>query len=228
MQKTISSVVLALVLALVLACAAFGAVPVTIESNRAHAASGSFGCTVSGATVATPSIITCAAAHNLADGDLVQITGVGGTTTVNTTGYAKVTSVGSATTFGLYSDAALATGVTGTGSYTSGGKVVGPLADISGFTTTADFTLRLVINGLTAAKNAVVCIQDSVDGFVSDTVTLACVNPSGAVASGASIDFTWRKYQLPSARFGVTAGRLRVNIQSIDGSATATTSLYIQ
>lgn len=221
MKKTILSVVLALVFATF----AFAALPVTIESVRAHAAAGSFGCTVSGASVATPSVITCAAAHNLIDGDQVQITGIVGTTTDNVTGFAKVTGQ-SATTFALYSDVALATGVTGTGAYSSGGKVAGPLADVS--TLTGDFTLRLQINVLTAAKNAVVCIQDSADGFVSDIVTLACVNPSGAVTAGASQDFTWRKYQLPSARLGVTNGRLRLNIQAIDGSASVSTSLFIQ
>lgn len=207
-----------------LVCTSFAAVPVVMESSRAHAAAGNFGCTVNAASVATPSVIGCTAAHGLVDGDQVQITAVGGTTTVNVTGYAKVTGQ-SATTFALYSDAALATGVTGTGSYTSGGKV-SIAQDVSALT--GDFTVRVTITALTAAKNAVVCIQDSADGFASDIVTLACANPSGAVVAGAPVTYSWRKYQLPSARVGVTNGRLRLNIQAIDGSASVSTSFTLE
>ena len=209
---------------LLLAVPSFAAAPVVIEASRAHAAAGNFGCTVSGATVATPSVITCSAAHGLIDGDQIQVTGVGGTTTVNTTGYAKITGY-STTTFGLYSDAALSSGVTGTGSYTSGGKV-SIAQDISGLSN--DFSVRLIITALTAAKNAVVCIQDSADGYASDIVTLACVNPSGFTGTSTPLHFVWRKYQLPSLRLGVTNGRLRVNVQAIDGSASVSTSLSIE
>lgn len=206
------------------ALSAFGATPVVLESARAHAAAGNFGCTVTGATVATPSVITCSAAHGLVDGDQIQVTGIVGTTTDNVTGFAKVTGQ-SASTFALYSDVALSAGVTGTGAYSSGGKV-SIAQDISGLS--GDFTARLVINGLTAAKNAVVCLQDSADGFVADIVTLACTNVSGAIAAGTAQSFTWRKYQVPSLRLGVTNGRLRVNVQQIDGSATVTTSAFIE
>lgn len=209
-----------------LACASFAG-NTYIEQGRAHAAAGAFGCTVSGATVATPSVITCSAAHGLIDGDQVQVTGIGGTTTDNTTAYVKVTGY-STTTFALYQDAGLTTGVTGTGSYTSGGKV-SIAKDVSGLT--GDFTAHIGINGMTPAKNSVVCLQDSADGFVNDVVNLWCVNVQGGSSSGFNVPVIWytqRLYQMPSARLGVTNARFRLSVQSLDSGATVTTSLYIE
>ncbi|MGB8648865.1 MAG: hypothetical protein WCF84_26750 [Anaerolineae bacterium] len=76
---------------------------------------------VSGATNATPIVITCAT-HGLADGDPVTIASVGGNTNANGNYYAKVTGY-STTTFGVYSDKALTTPVAGNSNYTSGGTV---------------------------------------------------------------------------------------------------------
>lgn len=73
--------------------------------------------TITGATNATPIVIT-AAAHGLVDGDVVTISGVGGNTAANGTFYVDQLS---ASTFALYSNAALSTGVAGNGAYTSGG-----------------------------------------------------------------------------------------------------------
>lgn len=227
MNKTFRSIfgnfaAFALVFALltVLAFASFGATP--IESARAHTAAGSFGCTVSGATVATPSVITCSAAHKLVDGDQIQIINVGGTTTVNTTGYAKVTGY-SATTFGFYSDAALSTGVTGTGSYTSGGTVSAAF-DVSSIT--GDWSIRLRLEGLTAGKKVLLALQDSVDGFATSTV-LGVINVTGTGTQPFQ-EYVWRSYQLPSARVGVSNGRLRLTVQSIDSATTATTSWFFE
>lgn len=76
--------------------------------------------TVSGATNATPIVVTTAQPHNLADGDTVTIASVGGNTNANGTHYVDVAS---ATTFAIYSDAALSTGIAGNGLYTSDGTV---------------------------------------------------------------------------------------------------------
>lgn len=209
-----------------LACASFAG-NTYIEQGRAHAAAGAFGCTVSGATVATPSVITCSAAHGLIDGDQVQVTGIGGTTTDNTTAYVKVTGY-STTTFALYQDSGLSTGVTGTGTYTSGGKV-SIAKDVSGLS--GDFTARIGFNGLTPAKNASVCLQDSADGFVNDIVSLWCVNLQGGSSSGFNVPPIWytkRFYEIPSARLGVTNARFRLYVQSLDSGATVTTSLFIE
>lgn len=76
---------------------------------------------VSGATNATPIVITCTN-HGLSDGDPVTISGVGGNTNANGNYYAKETGY-SNTTFALYSDFALTTPVAGNSNYTSGGAV---------------------------------------------------------------------------------------------------------
>lgn len=198
-----------------------------VEQIRQHSAAGSFGGTVSGATNATPIVITTSAAHGLIDGDQVQVTGVGGNTAANTTGYAKVTGY-SGTTFALYQDAGLSTAVAGNGAYTSGGAV-SKVQDISGLS--GDFTLRLNINGLTAGKNAVVCVQDSADGFVSDIKTLWTENVAGGQGSAFYVpvnSFSVRAYQLPSLRIGVANARLRLFVQELDGGATVTTTLVIE
>jgi hypothetical protein len=225
MKNTFRTFVFIAVLS-VLARASFAA-NTYIEQVRAHAAAGSFGCTVSSVSTANPGVVTCSAAHGLIDGDQIQITGVGGATQANVTGYAKVTGQ-SSTTFALYSDAALSTGVNVTGTYTSGGKV-SKAQDISGLA--GDFTFRIGITGLTAGKNAAVCVQDSADGFVSDIVTLWCVGAQGGSGGGsvnAPIWYTKRAYGVPSARLGVSNARLRLFVQSLDSGATVTTSLVIE
>jgi hypothetical protein len=197
-----------------------------VETVRAHTAAGAFGCTVSGATVATPSVITCTAAHGLIDGE-VQITGIVGTTTDNTTAYVKVTGY-STTTFALYVDSGFVTGVTGTGAYSSGGKV-SIAKDVS--TLSGDFTLRVNINGLTATKNVVACVQDSTDGFVADIVNLWCVGLQGGSSTGfyvPAISHSTRMYQVPSARIGVANARMRLNVSTLDIGATLTVSWFIE
>jgi hypothetical protein len=74
---------------------------------------------VSGATVADPSVITTTTDHGLVTGDVVTIAAVGGTTTVNGT---WVVTVISSTTFSVP--------IAGVGAYTSGGTVT-PLGAIN-------------------------------------------------------------------------------------------------
>lgn len=223
-MKNIMSVV---ALAIAFSFSTFAAVPFTVEAGRTHTATGQFGCTVSGATVATPSVITCAAVHGLADGDAVQITGIVGTTTDNVKGYAKVTGQ-STTTFALYSDVNLSTGVTGTGAYSSGGVVTMayPVATLTG-----DFTLHFRLNSLTAAKHITYVIQESQDGFVSDIRALKVLDFLGGTAgnnSNPDTDFTFRAYQMPSNRFGTANTTIRLNVQNVDGSTTAVSSFYVE
>lgn len=78
--------------------------------------------TVTGATNASPIVITSSAAHGLSDGDRVGHVDVVGNTAANVEGYAKVTGYG-ATTYGFYSDSALTLPIAGNGAYTSGGLI---------------------------------------------------------------------------------------------------------
>ena len=195
-----------------------------VEQGTTHSAVGGLGCVVNAASVATPSVVGCVAAHNLIDGDQVQITGIGGTTTDNTLAYVKVSNQ-STTTMALYSDAGLTTGITGTGAYTSGGQVA-KAKDVS--TLTGDYTLKLAITSMTAAQNAVVCIQGSTDGFVASLVTLECANMTGPVSANAPVWYSWRSYQVPYFVLGTVNARLRVAITGITGGSVTTTLLIEQ
>lgn len=77
--------------------------------------------TVTGATNATPIVITTSAAHGLDNGMPVFIASVGGNTNANGSYYAKKLT---STTFELYTDSGLTTGRAGNGAYTSGGTTI--------------------------------------------------------------------------------------------------------
>jgi hypothetical protein len=162
--------------------------------------------------------------HRLADGDPIQITGVGGTTTVNTVGYAKVTGQ-STTTFAFYSDAALSAGITGTGSYTSGGAVSFAY-DISGITT--DWTLRFIVESLTSTKKVLVAVEESADGFVADIRQILLVNVQGPITPVAPAQYSVRSYERPSARFGVSNARLRVKLLTADSPVSLISSTWVE
>jgi hypothetical protein len=199
-----------------------------IESARTHSAVGAFGGTITSATVGTLSTLSCAAAHNLLTGDQVQITGVGGTTSVNGLGYAFVWTP---TTFSLFSDPAVTIPVPGVGTYTSGGQV-SMAYDVSTWTN-PDFTLRVYVHALTNPSQsspfrALVSVQESVDGFVSDIRTLSTIDVAGPHAAGSAARvFTWRAYELPENRVGITNARLRLFVQALDSGTSATLSLEI-
>jgi hypothetical protein len=78
--------------------------------------------TITGATNASPIVITTSAAHGFVDADPVNVGTVGSNTNANGILYAKRTGY-SDTTFALYEDAGLTTPRAGNGAYTSGGKV---------------------------------------------------------------------------------------------------------
>jgi hypothetical protein len=76
--------------------------------------------TVTGATAATPIVITTSASGALSNGQSVQIAGVGGVLGANGTFFAKTTGFGN-TQFALYSDPNLTVPVKGTGAFSGGG-----------------------------------------------------------------------------------------------------------
>ena len=107
------------------------------------------------------------------------------------------------------------------------------VTDISALT--GNYVVRLRVETLTAAKNVVLCIQDSADGFVSDIVTLACANVAGPVVATVPVAYTWSQYQLPSFRLGngtagagVTNARVRLYVTQIDGSGSVKASLFLE
>jgi hypothetical protein len=199
-----------------------------LETSRTHTVVGSFGQiggAITGATNATPIVVTTTSAHGLIDGDPIQITGVGGNTNANVQGFAKRTSY-TGSTFGLYSDQALTQAVAGNSGYTSGGAVSQALR-IDGIS--GDFTLRLRVESLTAAKRVQIGIQDSVDGFVNDIVTRGTIDLQGAILTSAMRDgLSLRKYDIPGMRFGTASAIIRLYILQIDSATTAVTTCWFE
>jgi hypothetical protein len=212
MNRFLVSVVLAL--SLVYTCPASN-LPVNIETNRTHSATGAFGGTVTAATNASPIVITTAAAHSFASTDQVQVTGIAGNTNANTLAYVNVLT---STTFALYSDVNLSLPIAGNASYTSGGKVT---------ETGSDFTAYITITGASGGRS-MPCLQDSTDGFVNDILTVACADVSGPVNVGTEVKYSWRAYQVPSLRAGVLNARMRVAVISQDGGASVTVNAALR
>ena len=198
--------------------------PTIINKTRSYTAIGQVygGGAVTGATNATPIVVTTTTASGLVAGDSVQITGVVTNTAANGVFFVNPLTT---TTFQLFSNAALTTGVAGNGVYASGGalSLATSIAGVSG-----DWGLRLRVDALAAGTNCVIAFQDSVDGFVSDIRTIATAGFTGAnyQFSTVSPNFTstdtsraWRKYDLAAARFGVANAAIRVYVQEYDSGA---------
>lgn len=123
--------------------------------------------TVTGATNATPIVLSFGHELALSDGMQVTVANVGGTTNANGTRYVKRLS---ATTFSLYTDSSLTTAVAGNGAYTSGGTVV--VAGTSG--------VRTVYTGCQAVN-----FTDSTADFAQADY-IACAITSGSTQSTGS------------------------------------------
>ena len=148
---------------------------------------------VSGATNATPIVISTSKASGVSDGSQVTLAGVGGNTAANGTFYAKTTGYTS-TTFALYSDADLITPVAGNSAYTSGGTVL------------AGSTLRTLINEAAADLGRSCFAVPDAGGTLSwssgvRTMPLASIVPTvsgdiffairGAYLTGSSTALKW-------------------------------------
>jgi hypothetical protein len=194
---------------------------VYVESGRTHTAVGAFGGAATAATNATPIVVTFAAAHGLVDGDQVQGSGFATNTAANALVFAKVTGF-SATTIGLYSDAALTIPVAGNGATSAG--TVNIAYDISGLT--GDVTVSLKAENQTAAKGCLIHIRDSVDGFVTAR-TIMVMDIKGAFPVGGKT-MSMRGYEMPQARFGVASATIQVFVAQIDGGNSVALTLSLQ
>lgn len=90
--------------------------------------------------------------------------------------------------------------------------------DISGLS--AKCGVHIKVDKLTAAKGAVLYIQDSADNFSSDVRTLATWNVIGEVKPEAPREKDWHEFEVPNVRFGVSSAKMRVGVLSIDGSGS--------
>jgi len=203
------------------------AAPTMIEQSRSHTVVGAFGASgttgglcVGGAitalTNATPSVFTTTTAHGLLVNDWVQVQGITTDTAVN--GSVQVSAVGTTTTFSI---ATAGTGTAGNLSASSASQAF-PVSSYTG-----DWTLRLRLESLTAAKNVEIAIEDSVDGIT--WITRFAKNGHGSVVTSAMQDFiVLRKYDYPMLRIGTASAVLRLNILAIDAATTAVTTFWIE
>lgn len=202
------------------------AAPTMLEVSRTHTVTGAFGaagttggnCTGGAITAITntaPSVFTATSAHGLIVGDYIQVQGVTTDTAVN--GNVQVSAISGLT----FSIATAGIGTAGNLAASSASQAL-PISSVTG-----DWTLRLRIESLTAAKNIEVAFEDSVDG--ATWITRYARNIKGAVVTGAMIDLiTIRKYDYPMLRFGTASAVLRLNVLAIDSSATAVITAWYE
>lgn len=155
-----------------------GATPVnyasdTIKDALGRASGLTVGKTITGATNATPIVIT-ATSHGYSNGDWVAIWNVGGNTNAN--GIFKVANV-TTNTFEL-TDPITGANIAGSGSYTSGGIAL----SLDAYTFLADLTgtWNVAQTSALSSKTATLGVMDSADSVFA------------SVASGAACDFIIR------------------------------------
>lgn len=169
--------------------------------------------TVSGATNATPIVVTTTAAHGMIPGNRVEISGVGGNTAAN--GTFVVIAVGTSTTFSL-GDTTNGSSVAGNGAYTSGGTVTPQSVNVfvskdGGAPTTGAGTLTHIGRGpfniahtpdvnqlraLTAITSTTsvagaTAVTVANGGINSSTYGLWSYTPTAAETNAASVSFTF-------------------------------------
>lgn len=83
-----------------------------------------------------------------------------------------------------------------------------------------DWTVRVFLDRLTPNKNAVIQIQDSLDGFASDVRTLRTISVAAVTNLTPHEIQPSRRYELPNSKFGVVGATARVFVQQIDAGAT--------
>src|SRR5690606_24199992 len=88
----------------------------------------------------------------------------------------------------------------------SSASIASPVIDIAGVT--SDFSLRLQVKG-PAQGQALLSLQCSTEGFVTQVRTLAVVHLTG----DAPTELTWRAYQLPVSQFGHAGAKLRFLVE---------------
>lgn len=106
----------------------------------------------------------------------------------------------------------------------STGAITGS-ADISAIS--GDFTIKLRIAGLTAAKSVTIALEDSVNAF-SAVRTQWVKQFTGAISEAADLVVSISKRELPHFRAGTASAVCRFNILVIDGSASVDSYGWIE
>lgn len=108
---------------------------------------------------------------------------------------------------------------TGVQTVTATGAVTGTL-DTSGFS--GDYTIKVRVASLSSASGtpaAIIAIQDTANASAfSDAVDVGVFHVKSTVRAASDQVFTFRQYQVPNTRYGVTNAKLRINVLSLSGT----------
>ncbi|SRR6266545_3678214 len=102
---------------------------------------------------------------------------------------------------------------------------VGSGVDVSGFI--GDWTLKIRVSKLTAAKNVRFQFTDSVDAFTNKGAghTLCF---SGGVDAAADVVRSITRYNAPTLRMGVASAVLRLEVTAIDAGGSVDYSAWLE
>lgn len=105
----------------------------------------------------------------------------------------------------------------------------GTAVDISAYPTGGvGPVVTIKVDALTAAKSAVLALQDSADNFSSDVRTVFTWPLIGALESRAPQTKVVHSYDMLGVRYGVASSKLRLAVLSIDGSTSIDYEAWIQ
>jgi len=111
---------------------------------------------------------------------------------------------------------------TGAQTVTTTGAVT-PTAGLSVAALTGDYTLAIEVDNLTAGATARLQIEDTTNAFTGANALLVWDVTGQVEAQVQSIKKTWRKYELPDSKFGVSGGAFRLNVTQLNGTSPSLT-----
>lgn len=83
---------------------------------------------------------------------------------------------------------------------------------------TGAFTIKLRVSGLSAAKVALIAIEDTANVTpFSDAIQVAVAHFTGGMTSDGSAR-EWAQFEIPATRFGVANSKLRANCLSLSAT----------
>ena len=98
--------------------------------------------------------------------------------------------------------------------------------DVSGVT--GPFELLVVVDALTAGKNAVLQLQTSNDSFSSDVRVEKTFHVTGQISNINPVGQSVHRYDMSGIRFGTASVNARLVLSYIDGSASISYSAFIK
>lgn len=97
--------------------------------------------------------------------------------------------------------------------------------DVSGIT--GDWTLKIQVESLTAAKNCRFAFEDTVNDYTA-SLTGPTVSFKGALASSFDKVKSFKKADFPSLRLGTASAQLRLKLAELDASATSVFRAWLE